>query len=79
MQPQQGHPTYVFAEPRSLDGFLALYTKTMKDDIRHNRNKCRRAAGFIERVVHADNSRTWLKHIRQRIGKRIDFDSTVTD
>ena len=51
MQPQQGHPTHVFAKPRSMDGFLALYTKTMKDDIRHNRNNAAERLGFIGRVV----------------------------
>ena len=29
--PQLGHATYVFAKPRSMDSFLALYTKITKD------------------------------------------------
>jgi hypothetical protein len=28
--PQLGHATYVFAKPRSMESFLALYTKTTK-------------------------------------------------
>jgi hypothetical protein len=78
MQPRQGHPTYVFAKPRSMDGFLSHTPKAMKDDIRHNRNNAAERLGFIGHVVHGDNSRTWLKEIRQRIGKGIDFDSTAS-
>ena len=44
--PQLGHATYVFAKPRSMDTFLALYTKITKDDIRRNRRQCRRTAGL---------------------------------
>jgi len=51
----------------------------MKNDIRHNRNNAAEWLGFIGHVVHGDNSRTWLKEIRQRRGEGIDFDSTVTD
>src|SRR5664280_356018 len=36
--PQLGHATYVFAKPRNMDNFLALYIKIKKDDIRRNRN-----------------------------------------
>ena len=32
--PQLGHATNVFSKPRSMDSFLALYTKITKDDIR---------------------------------------------
>ena len=34
--PQLGHATYVFAKPRNLDTFLALYTKIAKD-VKHIR------------------------------------------
>ena len=36
--PECGHATYVFAKPRSVESFLALYTKISKDDIRKNRD-----------------------------------------
>jgi hypothetical protein len=36
--PQLGHATYVFAQPRRMDNFLALYAKLTKLDIRQIRN-----------------------------------------
>ena len=71
--PQLGHATYVFAKPRSMDTFLALYTKITKDDIRRNRNNAAERLGFLGRVIHGTNPRAWLKEVRQRIGERIDF------
>jgi hypothetical protein len=44
--PQLGHATYVFAKPRSMDGFLSLYTKITKDDIRRNGNNAGELLGF---------------------------------
>ncbi len=70
--PQLGHATYVFAKPRSMDSFLALYTKITKDDIRRNRNNAAERLGFLGRVIHGSNPRAWLKEIRQRIGEGID-------
>jgi len=71
--PQLGHATYVFAKPRSMDTFLALYTKTTKDDIRRNRNNAAERLSFLGRVIHGTNPRAWLKEVRQRIGEKIDF------
>ena len=53
--PQLGHATYVFAKPRSMDSFLALYTKITKDDIRRNRNNAAERLGFLGRVIHGTN------------------------
>ena len=71
--PQLGHATYMFAKPRSMDGFLALYTKITKDDIRRNRNNAAERLGFLGRVIHGTNPRAWLKEVRQRMGEGIDF------
>src|SRR3974390_3464465 len=71
--PQLGHATYVFAKPRSLDPFLALYTRITKDDIRRNRDNAAERLTFLGRVIHGTNPRVWLKEVRQRIGERIDF------
>jgi hypothetical protein len=71
--PQLGHATYVFAKPRSMDTFLALYTKITKDDIRRNRNNAAERLGFLGRVIHGTNPRAWLKEVRQRAGEGIDF------
>jgi hypothetical protein len=77
--PQLGHATYVFAKPRSMDNFLALYTKITKDDIRRNRNNAAERLGFLGRVIHGTNPKAWLKEVRQRIGERIDFASTMAE
>jgi hypothetical protein len=75
--PQLGHATYVFAKPRSMDSFLALYIKITKDDIRRNRNNAAERLGFLGRVIHGTNPRAWLKEVGQRIGEKIDFGATV--
>ena len=77
--PQLGHATYVFAKPRSMDSFLALYTKITKDDIRRNRNNAAERLGFLGRVIHGTNPRAWLKEVRQRIGERIDFAASMAE
>jgi hypothetical protein len=66
--PQLGHATYVFAKPRNMDTFLALYTKITKDDIRRNRNNVAERLGFLGRVIHSTNPRAWLKEVKQRAG-----------
>jgi hypothetical protein len=71
--PQFGHATYVFAKPRSMDSFLALYTRITKDDIRRNRQNVAERLGFLGRVVHGSNPRAWLKEVRQHIGEKTDF------
>jgi hypothetical protein len=75
--PQLGHATYVFAKPRSMDTFFALYTKITKDDIRRNRDNAAERLGFLGRVVHGTNPRAWLKEVRQRAGEGIDSASAV--
>ncbi len=77
--PQLGHATYVFAKPRSMDSFLALYTKITKDDIRRNRDNAAERLGFLGRVIHGTNPRAWLKEVRQRIGERIDFAGAIAE
>src|SRR6266496_3705995 len=71
--PQLGHATYVFAKPRSMEGFLARYTRICKEDIRRNRDNVGERLGFLGRVVHGTNPRAWLKELRQRVGERIDY------
>ena len=77
--PQLGHATYVFAKPRSIDSFLALFTKISKDDIRRNRNNAAERLGFLGRVIHGTNPGVWLKEIRQRLEEKIDFTSAAGD
>ena len=75
--PQLGHATYLFAKPRSMDSFLALYTKITKDDIRRNRNNAAERLGFLGRVIHGTNPRVWLREVRQRVGEAIDFEIAI--
>ena len=75
--PQLGHATYVFAKPRCMDSFLALYTKITKDDIRRNRNNAAEGLRFLGRVIHGANPRAWLKEVRQHIGEEIDFAASM--
>jgi hypothetical protein len=77
--PKLGHATYVFAKPRSMDTFLAVYTKITKDDIRRNRHNAAERLGFLGRVIHGTNPRAWLKEIRQRLEENIEFASAVGD
>ncbi|HEX8798536.1 MAG TPA: hypothetical protein VF772_07985 [Terriglobales bacterium] len=77
--PQLGHATYIFSKPRSMDTFLALYTKITKDDIRRNRNNAAERLGFLGRVIHGTNSKAWLKEVRQRVGDVLDFASATTE
>lgn len=77
--PQLGHATYVFAKPRNLDTFLALYTKITKDDIRRNRNNAAERLGFLGRVIHGTNPRAWLKEMRRWVGEGIDFAADMAD
>lgn len=71
--PQLGHATYIFTKPRSLDSFLALYTKVTKEDIRRNRDNAAEKLGFLDRVIHGNNPKAWLKEIRQCVGEKVDF------
>jgi len=75
--PQLGHATYVFAKPRTMDGFLALYTKITKDDIRRNRDNSAERLGYLGRVIHGTNPKAWLKELRQRSGEGIDFPAAM--
>ena len=75
--PQQGHATYVFAKPRNMEGFLVLYTKITKEDIRRNRDNIGERLGFSGRVIHGMNPKAWLKEMRQWLGEKLDFDSAV--
>ncbi|MFI5093887.1 MAG: hypothetical protein ACHQIK_10640 [Candidatus Acidiferrales bacterium] len=68
--PQQGHATYVFAKPRSMETFLTLYAKVTKDDIRRNRDNIGERLGFIRRLDHGRNPRLWIQEIIRRADER---------
>src|SRR5262249_17841018 len=76
--PQLGNATYLFTKPNSMDAFLAAYTRVSKDDIRRNRDNIGEKLGFLGRVIHGSNSRTWAKELSGRIGEAPDFAAETT-
>jgi len=44
-----------------------------RDDIRKNRANIAEQLGFIGRVTHGSNPRTWLRELRSRIGEPADY------
>ena len=72
-RPQVGHATYLFSKPASLEAFLALYTRTTKDEIRHNRANAAEKLGFLGRIVHGSSRRAWLREIKTKLGETTDY------
>lgn len=75
--PQQGHATYVFSRPSDIDCWVRLYADAAKADIRHNRNNAAERLGFVGRVMHGTNPRTWLRELRLKAGEPADFSITM--
>lgn len=71
--PEQGHATYIFSRPGNLEQWVCDYAKTPKDDIRRNRANAAERFGFIGRVMHGRNPRTWLRNLRAKIGEQADY------
>lgn len=67
--PQLGHATYIFAKPKSMEAFLATYTRITKDDIRHNRENVAARLGFQARVIHGVDPRAWFADLKRRVGE----------
>jgi hypothetical protein len=64
--PQLGHATYLFAKPPNIEAFLAAYIRVTKEDIRQNRGNAAEQLGFLGRIVHGANPRTWFKELNAR-------------
>ncbi len=75
--PEAGHATYVFAKPNDIDQFVREYAKTTKEDIRQNRDGVAERLGFLGRVRHGTDHRTWLDELRKRIGETVDYSLAV--
>jgi len=69
--PQLGHATYIFAQPRSMDGFLATYTRITKEDIRRNRDDVAATLGFLGRIIHGVDPKLWVKDLKHRVGEEV--------
>jgi hypothetical protein len=75
--PEQGHATYIFSRPGNLDLWVGDYSQTARDDIRRNRNNAAERLGFIGRVMHGRNPRTWLRELRAKIGEPVDYSLAI--
>jgi hypothetical protein len=75
--PELGHATYLFAQPASMEGFLTLYTRTDKEAIRANRGNIAERLGFLRRVVHGANSRSWMREIKAALGEPITMAEAI--
>jgi hypothetical protein len=71
--PQQGHATYVFSRPANLDQWVRSYARVAKDDVRQNRADAAEQLGFLGRVMHGRNRRSWLRELRAKIGEPVDY------
>ena len=67
--PQLGHATYLFCKSVSMPEFLAIYSRVSRDEIRRNRGNVAEELGFLGRLVHGNNPRTWVKELRARLGE----------
>jgi hypothetical protein len=74
--PELGHATYVFAKPDDIDIFVRAYASTTKEDIRKNRDGIAERLGFLGRVMHGANPRSWLADLKNRIGETVDYSLT---
>jgi hypothetical protein len=77
--PQQGHATYVFSRPPNFDQWVRAYAGAAKDDIRQNRGNAAEQLGFLGRVMHGRNPRSWLRTLRAKIGEPVDYSLAVEE
>jgi hypothetical protein len=71
--PQLGHSTYLFAKPRNIESFVALYARVSKEGIRRNRENVAARLGFQGRIVHGVNPRAWAKQLHARLEEPGDY------
>jgi hypothetical protein len=71
--PQQGHATYLFAVPKSMDEFMKEYARTTREDVRHNRNDVATRLGFIGRVIRGQRKQRWLNDVLKHAGEKADY------
>jgi len=74
--PQLGHGTYLFSKPVNMTEFLTIYGSVTREDIRHNRGNVAERLGFLGRLIHGHNPRTWLKEVKVRLGEAVDYAET---
>jgi hypothetical protein len=58
----------LFAAPKDIADFLSCYSAATRDDIRRNRGNIADRLGFMGRVMHGRNPKSWLRDIGTRTG-----------
>jgi len=48
-----------------------------RDDIRKNRDNVAQQLGFIGRVMHGSNPRSWDRELRRRIAETVDYSLSI--
>lgn len=71
--PQLGHATYLFSKPSDMSEFLAIYRNVTKDDLRLNRAGVAERLGFLGRLIHSHNARSWIKELKIHLGEPVDY------
>ncbi|MGH9631084.1 MAG: hypothetical protein ACRD7E_22480 [Bryobacteraceae bacterium] len=71
--PQQGHATYLFARPKSMEDFMKHYAGTTREDVRNNRDDLATRLGFIGRVVRGQRKKRWLHDVLKHAGEKADY------
>jgi hypothetical protein len=62
---------------RTMHAFVRRYSHVSREDIRKGRGSAVDQLGFIGRVMHGSNPRTWLRELRLRIGQPLYYLVTV--
>ena len=72
-RPQLGHATYLFSKPADMSEFLTLYPVVTRENILQNCHNIAEKLGFLGRLIHGHNPRTWIKELRTRLGEPADY------
>jgi hypothetical protein len=74
--PQPGHATYLFEQPDEIAAFMSQYSRTTRDDIRHNHNNVAATLGFVGRVIRGKRKKRWLVEVLRHAGEKADYVET---
>ncbi len=67
--PQAGHATYLFSRPENIDHFFRLYADTTREEILKNRNNSADRLGYLSRVVHGPDKKSWIGALKNWLGE----------
>ena len=70
--PHAGHATYIFSAPNQMESFLHTYMRTSKQAIRDNQENCADRLGYLGRIVHGKDQKTWCHELHNWLGEAVD-------